>query len=267
MNALPGKKTRFISAFAVVATAALLVVHFVAESSAEGEKSSSYQVVTVDNGGTVTGVVRFDSKYPKQKRVRVSVNNEACGTHKMSETFLVSPDNKGLKNVLVTIEGISAGKAPKLTTAIELIQDGCQYKPHFQVAEVGPEGVDITFVNNDGIFHNVHTTHSDTTMFNLPQFGEQPEITRKVTDTGVIGIKCDVHKWMGANIVLLENQPYYAVTDEKGQFSIDDVPPGTYTLHAWHEALGTMEKTVEIAGGATADVEFVIKSKGSKKKK
>jgi len=116
-------------------------------------------------------------------------------------------------NVLVTIEGITAGKAPSPVTFITVQQQGCTYIPHFQVAEIGPEGMELRFLNEDRIFHNVHTFHQDTTLFNLPHFGEESELKQKVISPGVIGLKCDVHKWMDANIVLLENQPYCSVTD------------------------------------------------------
>ncbi len=228
---------------------------------------SDYEVTTVDDGGSMTGVVRFDSKYPKRKKIRISKDNETCGTIKRAEKFLVSKENKGLKNVLVTIKGITAGKAPHISESITLQQKGCVYVPHFQVAEVGPEGVDLKLVNDDGIFHNVHTYLGDSTVFNVPQLGTQHEITQKLSAPGVIKVNCDVHDWMSADIVLLHNSPYYSVTNKKGEFSIDDIPPGTYTVTAWHEALGTMTKEVTISDGENSQLDFVIKGKSKKKKK
>jgi len=108
--------------------------------------------------------------------------------------------------------------------------------------------------------------HSDTTLFNVPHLGEQHELHQTVTEAGVIKIKCDVHDWMSANIVLLKDKPYYSVTDEKGTFSISGIPPGSYTLRAWHEALGVMEKEITIAASEKVITDFIIKGKSKKNK-
>jgi len=228
---------------------------------------SGYQVITVEDGGSVSGVVRFGNRYPKRKKIRISKDNETCGTIKRSEKFLVSKESKGLQNVLVTIEGVKAGKAPHIATSITLQQKGCTYIPHFQVAEVGNDGVDLKLVNDDGIFHNVHTYLGDSTIFNIPQLGTQHEIMQRLSSPGVVKVSCDVHDWMSAGIVLLKDNPYYAVTDKNGEFLIDDIPPGTYTVKAWHEALGTMTKEVTVSEGENSQLDFVIKGKSKKKKK
>jgi len=75
-------------------------------------------------------------------------------------------------------------------------------------------------------------------------------------------LKCDVHDWMNAYIVLLKDQPYHSVTDEDGRFALDGVPAGSYTLRTWHEALGEMTETVTVTDGETANVDFVIRPKG-----
>jgi len=68
---------------------------------------------------------------------------------------------------------------------------------------------------------------------------------------------------MNANVILIKDQPYYSVTDEHGRFSISDVPPGEYTLKAWHEALGVMKKTVTVQEKQASEVDFIISPKGS----
>lgn len=230
------------------------------------EEQLAYKVVTVRNGGTITGIVRFESAFPKRKKIRVSKDNKACGTRYYSEHFLVNESNKGLQNVLLTVEGISAGKAPLTSSLIEVEQRGCTYIPHFQVAEVKDAGIDIKFFNHDGIFHNVHAIHGDTTLFNIPQFADHTEITQHVGTSGVVRVKCDVHSWMGASVILLRNQPYYAVTDSTGRFTITDVPAGTYTIKGWHEALGTMQKEVTVTANESSFTEFVIRPKKKAKK-
>lgn len=267
MKKILKKEKRSLLTFALAVSATVLLAHLATTPSAMADSKSDYKVITVKDGGTVTGVVRFDASYPKRKKIRVSKDNEACGTKYYSEKFLVSESNKGLANVLVTIEGISAGKAPTLVTKVEVEQKGCTYIPHFQVAEISEAGVEMKFFNNDGIFHNVHALHEDTTLFNLPQFGDQLELIQQVTTPGIVRVKCDVHSWMGASVILLKDQPYYAVTDSTGHFTITDIPAGTYTLKGWHEALGNMNKEVTVSANETTETKFVIKPKSKKKKK
>ena len=212
--------------------------------------------------GSVSGVIKFDESYPKTKRIRVSKDNEVCGNIKKSPTFIVNRQNKGLKNVLVTIEGVTKGKTSYPQAKITVEQIGCEYSPHIQVAELGEDGIKLTIFNKDGILHNIHSYLGKETLFNIAQPKFKKRLSKTLTEPGVVKLKCDVHNWMEAFIILLKNQPYYSLTDENGNFSIDGIPPGTYTIKAWHEALGNMEKKVEITDGTLSEVDFVIKPKG-----
>ena len=68
-----------------------------------------------------------------------------------------------------------------------------------------------------------------------------------------IRIRCDVHSWMTAWWVVQEH-PYYALTDTDGVFSLEEIPPGTYTLEAWHETLGTITRAVTVEPNGVLDV-------------
>lgn len=212
--------------------------------------------------GSVSGVIKFAESYPKSKRIRVSKDNEVCGNIKKSPTFIVNRQNKGLKNVLVTIEGVKEGKISSPQTKITVEQIGCEYSPHIQVAELGEDGINLTVLNKDGILHNIHSYLGKKTLFNVAQPKFKKQLTKTLTEPGVVKLKCDVHDWMVAYVILLKNQPYYSVTDENGNFSIDGIPPGSYIIKAWHEALGNMEKQVTITEGDISALDFVIKPKG-----
>jgi hypothetical protein len=115
--------------------------------------------------------------------------------------------------------------------------------------------------------HNLHTWSIKNTAFNegvagggkLPKTFEYPE---------TIKITCDVHKWMSAWLIV-QNNPYYAITDESGRFKLEGVPAGTYTVQAWQESLGksTQEVTVSAGGEAKADFELTKKKKRKRRKK
>lgn len=214
-------------------------------------------------GGSITGVVRFQDEYPSPEEIEVTQDQEVCGTSKLSQTFVVSPDSRGLKNVLVTVEGVAGGKPPSSpASTATIVQEGCVYKPHVQVMELGDEGAQLIIRNQDGILHNIQASLGKRALFNSAQPGMLKELKKTLTRPGVVRLKCDVHDWMNAYIVLLKDQPYHSVTDEHGQFALDGVPAGSYTLRTWHEALGEMTKTVTVTDGETANVDFVIRPKG-----
>lgn len=225
----------------------LLVVSFAFAAPPPGK----YKETTVANGGTVTGLVKFNGAVPARAKLMVDKDLNVCGQggEKLSEALVVST-SKGIKNVVVTLEGIAEGKKFAGKTAT-LDQRHCVYSPHVLVVPVGGQ---LSLLNGDGVMHNVHAYSLKNTPFN-----ESIPATKKSVKTlpfsEVVKMGCDVHKWMGAWVVVAEN-PYYAITDENGAFKMDEIPAGKYTLRAWHETLGKVEQEVTIAAGQTAAVNF-----------
>jgi len=78
----------------------------------------------------------------------------------------------------------------------------------------------------------------------------------------MVPFKCDVHGWMNAYVGVMDN-PYYAVTAKDGSFELKSLPPGTYTIAAWHEKLGTQEMKVTLGAKETKDVNFTFKAAGA----
>ena len=216
-----------------------------------------YRVVEVENGGKITGVVRFEDEYPPSESFKVKSDNQICGLTKHVEDFVVDPATKGLANVVVTIQDIGEGKGFELLEAPTLTQESCVYSPHVQVFKSKDK---LTVLNNDELLHNVHILEGEKTILNVaqsPGAAYKKKLVRRITASEVVTVKCDVHEWMSAYLVPVTH-PYVAVTGAKGEFEIDQVPPGSYTLLAWHEVMGTMERQVTVAGGATAEVAFDI---------
>jgi hypothetical protein len=122
-------------------------------------------------------------------------------------------------------------------------------------------GTKIEIRNSDPILHNTHSYLEGTrTLFNLALPLQGQKIKRKMKKPGLVNLKCDAgHTWMSAYIVVRDD-PYFAVTDEKGEFSISDIPPGTYQLKAWHETLGTQEKEITIEPNGKTSVGFSFSS-------
>lgn len=225
-------------------------------TATSGQAQEAYQVIEVNNGGTITGRVYFPEVRPELEPIRITKDNDVCGIRKESEMFVIS-ESGGLKNVVITLKGIHRGKAPQPVSRVTLTQKGCVYLPHIQVATIAPKGVDVEVVNEDGILHNIHAYAGTETLFNVAQPVFRKKLTKHLDSPGVVTFKCDVHGWMNAYMVLTTS-PYTTMTDEEGNYTLRDVPPGTYMVEAWHEAMGTLEKSVTVSGGQEARVNFDI---------
>ena len=224
-------------------------------SSAQG-----YEEMMVNHGGTVSGFVKVQGKIPSLPSLKVLKAKEVC-KNVPNESLVVGPDH-GLRYAVVTLEGITKGKAVERETVHELNNLKCRFVPHVQAASVGQF---LVMKNDDPILHTAHAFFQD----GQPQFnvGLYPgRISRKpLVSPGVVKILCEVHPWMISYVVVTEH-PYHAVTDYYGEYEIRDVPPGTYRLKVWHESLGTEEKQVVVKGGATSKVDFILSlSQGAKK--
>jgi hypothetical protein len=114
----------------------------------------------------------------------------------------------------------------------------------------------------------LHTAHGYFTN-GQPQFnvGLYPgRVSRKPLVTpGVVNIRCEVHPWMSAYIVVTEH-PYHSVTDVYGEYMIGEIPAGTYKLRVWHESLGTQERAIEVKPGGSQTVDFVLKANAGARK-
>ena len=172
--------------------------------------------------GIITGKVVYASDPPPAKKIEITKNKEKCGTEKVLEEIVVGPD-RGLRWVVVSLEGAEWNAEAPEVQGIQLDQSGCRFVPHVLVV---PTDVDLSVLNSDGILHNVHTYSKA----NLPMNRAQPAFLKKMRlkfgEAEVIRVACDVHNWMGGYIVVA-GHPYYAITDADGSFEMTDVPAGT----------------------------------------
>ena len=220
--------------------------------------ASGYTVVEVQNGGSITGSVRFSGTVPAPRAVNVTDDFDACGaTVEVSDLEVGS--ERGLANAVVSLVDVTSGAAVSssaspttLDTTLDptLDQRGCRFHPHVIIAGVGQT---VGILNSDPVTHNVHTVAFDNRTFNRSQPPSLERIEASFEVTEKVMAKCDIHGWMSAWIVVVDH-PYHDITSEDGTFTIDDVPPGTYTLEIWHEALGSTRETVTVTGGETTDV-------------
>ena len=198
-------------------------------------------------GADLTGLVRYTGPEPGPAKLSVTIDQYICGKEKDAERLLRGP-NGGVQNAVVWLENPPSGaKWPSPAPKVEMDQKGCVFVPRVVVVPVGGT---VHFLNSDRLLHNLHSFSKDNATFNRTQ-PHNRTIPVTFTKPEVVRITCDLHSWMQSWVVVAEH-PFYAVTDESGDFRLANVPPGKYRVHLWHEALGdvTREVTVGAQGGA-----------------
>ena len=217
--------------------------------------AAAYEVVTVSDGGTIRGKVVYNGSVPTRKIIPTK-DRATCGGTRDEPEVVVGPD-KGVQDAIVYLKDVQKGKAfQKPAKPPEIVNKDCVFVPRVQALPVGT----IVIVNSDPVMHNTHGFHGKATVFNvaLPMKGQRLE--RPLKKPGITRVECDAHGWMLAWIYVADN-PYYAVTQKDGTFSIPDVPPGSYTLVAWHAYTGETEIPVTVKPKDTAQTPIELKKK------
>jgi plastocyanin len=209
--------------------------------------------------GTITGRVTFAGTAPTLPALRMDSdpNCSQQGATAPNESVVVG-SNGALQNVFVYVkDGLGNLRFPVPSTAVVLDQRGCRYVPHVLGAQVGQT---VEIVNSDPTLHNIHAIPTSNREFNTGQPIPGMKHTHRFTAREVmVPFKCDVHPWMRAYIGVLDH-PFFAVTSADGAFELNGLPPGTYTVEAWHETLGTQTQMVTIGANEAGTVDFSFKS-------
>ncbi len=217
---------------------------------------------STDAVGTVSevnGIVKFEGPVPQAEKLLLPF---ACATHYKGDAYSneLIVNNGLLKNALVRVSKGLEGKhfTDVPTEPVIIDQIGCLYEPRISASRVGQK---VEFVNSDALFHNVRSITKNNEIFNIAMPNKNDRIT-KIFDKPEIFVqtKCSVHPWMSAYIAVMDN-PYYSITDDKGQFSIKNLPPGHYSLELWHEIFGTQTKEVDVAANGKLNLVFEFKTK------
>ena len=205
-------------------------------------------------GGTVSGKAIFEGTPPKPQPIQMAADPICAkeGKATQSEAIVVGAGG-ALQNVFVYVkEGLGDRSFPAPTTSVVLDQKGCRYSPHVFGIQLGQA---LEIVNSDPTLHNVHALAKTNPEFNMgqPVQGMRSRRTFKQVEV-MVPIRCDVHGWMSAYAGVVSH-PFFAVSGADGSFTIKGLPPGSYTIEAWHERLGTQTQKVTVdekTGAATA---------------
>jgi hypothetical protein len=219
--------------------------------------SFGYEAISVTNGGTIVGEVKYEGTPPAPASLPVTKDEKVCGTApKVSQALLVGPDS-GIENVVVFLTDIQKGKAqPKPAKDPVLDQRQCEYHPHIQIF---PAGSTLDIINDDDVLHNIKTEPGSKSVFNIAQPKFRKKVEKAFDTPEIVRVECNVHGWMHA-VLVVSGHPYYALTDAHGAFKLADVPAGKYRLKLWHETLGEQTKEVTVTPNAEVKITLWFKA-------
>lgn len=184
--------------------------------------------------GSISGAVTFSGAVPANPKMPVAKNVDFCGKEMEIPVLVVNPKSKGVQWTVVYLEKVTGGTLQeKYELDMGEPKMKCDFAQH--VLAIG-KNKNLSMRNGDPVLHNPHTFNDKhATQFNVA-LSEKGQVTeKKIRAGGVIRLQCDSHVHMNGWILSFDHG-YFAVTDENGNFKLDNVPPGKYKLVAWHEA-------------------------------
>ena len=207
---------------------------------------------------SVKGTVKFEGTAPKPTRIDMSQDPLCAKAHTTPATTedVVVGTGGDLANVVVYIsDGLTSHDFQPPQQPAVLEQKGCQYKPHVLALQAHQK---LDVVNSDETTHNIHPSPNNNREWNMTQPHGMPLEQEFAREEIAIPVKCNVHPWMRGYIAVFKH-PYFAVTDKNGNFDLKDVPPGTYTITAWQEKLGTQTQKVTVTANEAKTIDFAFK--------
>lgn len=213
--------------------------------------------VDAATAGSIAGKVMFTGTPPVREAIRMGSDpacQQSAGPNPQSDAVLVSKDG-ALQNAFVYVkDGLDPSYTfDAATTPVVLDQRGCTYAPRVLGLGVNQP---LVLTNDDPTFHNIHALPKVNHEFNhgLAVKGQtQQEVFTK--PEVMVRVKCDVHGWMAAWVGVVAH-PFFAVSAADGSFELKGLPPGTYTIEAWHERFGTRTAQVTVADHQAQTVAF-----------
>jgi hypothetical protein len=209
-------------------------------------------------GGTISGKVTYEGTPAKAKTIDMSKEPSCAKQHETPVTTegVVTGPNNTLANVVVYISaGAPDESAP--SQPVKFDQKGCQYIPHVLAFQVNQP---LEIVNDDQTSHNIHPRPTINREWNKSQPSGSPPDIEKYDKPEFIPVKCNIHPWMSGQFAVMKNS-HYAISSGDGAYSLPNLPPGKYTVTAWHESYGDQTMEVTITGAETKAVNFVFKAK------
>ena len=199
-------------------------------------------------GGSVTGTITTTAKGAAP--VRVTIDQNVCGNELPDEAIVVDAQGR-LANAVVILTGVKAAAAAEAVVTNEK----CRFGPRVQVAR---PNASIRTTSKDPILHTTQAQRENgNSIFNVALPMPGLTITKPIGGGGTVRLSCNTHPWMRGWMIVTDEAA--AVSGADGRFTIDNVPPGTYELRVWHEALKGAPQKITVAAGKPVEVNFQLK--------
>lgn len=216
----------------------------------------------VKNGtatGSITGKVKFEGQPPKLSHINTSSDPSCPKNASLSNEEFVVGSGGMLGNVVVFVSGGLGDRNFEVPTEAAVVeQKGCMYEPHVLALRANQK---LQVINRDTTMHNIHPLPQNNREWNKAQPSGTTLEEVFTREEVAIPVKCNVHPWMRSYIAVLKH-PFFAVTSKDGGFDLHNLPPGEYTVEAWHETLGRMKQKITVASGKASALDFVFKAPG-----
>lgn len=242
----------FAASSAVIAVALMAIAILISAAAPHNGTASAAPQGT----GSIAGKVMFQGTPPERRKLDMS-SDPVCTANNfvLAQDGAVSPGGT-LPNVFLYLKDVPGTFKPPAEPVV-LNQSGCMYFPHVFGVMAGQS---LRIVSNDATTHNIHFVSTQNPDWNHSQLpGATPLVNKFAHPEIMIKVHCNEHPWMSA-YVAVTSDPFYSVTDENGAFSIQNVPPGEYTLGSWTAAFGTQDQKVTVHAGQTTQVTFTFKA-------
>jgi plastocyanin len=243
------------------ALALLVALAGVACSDAAPERVDRPAAPDPNTVGTISGRVTVDGTVSPAAMIRLDADPKCAAmaeAGQRADESVMLGDGNTLRNVFVYVkDGLPPRLYPVPPSPVVLDQQQCRYVPRVLGIQVGQQ---LLIKNSDALLHNVRSEGAINETFDVGTPIQGMEVTRTfATREVMVPFKCNVHAWMHAYLGVLEH-PFFAVSDEAGRFSIERLPPGSYTLEFWHERFGTATQQVTVTAQQTQSVTFSYKA-------
>jgi len=212
------------------------------------------EAIAAGQVGAIQGQVSFKGTLPTPMEIPITLDKHVCGAGpKKSEGLLISAQGQ-IQNAVVSLLKIPKGLPAKVPEQpLQLDQRECVFIPHISIV---PANTEFDVLNSDRAMHNFHATGTLNKEINVNQTKtRRRQLKFSYEHPETVRVVCDVHSWMRAWIIVNEH-PYYAITDRDGQFRLEDVPEGNYRIKAWHEELGEQIGEIAVTTNQDAIIDF-----------
>ena len=242
----------------VTAALALLTAHAAGTRTSRALGTSSEARADTSGAAALSGIVKLEGSQPVATRINMAADPACLKMHPapIITEEVVTGTNGALKDAIVYIsDGLGNRTFDPPTEPVVFEQKGCTYNPHILGMRARQT---LKVANSDPTTHNIHPAPQNNREWNLSQPPGSSPIEESFAREEIIPVKCNVHPWMKGYIAVFKH-PYFAITSMDGTFDLKNVPPGEYTIEAWHEKYGVLTQKVTLKNKQTKTLEFVFK--------